>query len=126
MTDNTSSVLCPVQQQAYEWFVQAAEIGNVLHFWCRTGRGRTTVLARLHRTFGGKFLRIKDFVDGTRGRHPFALEDALYEVVLESLRENDCVIVDDFHVATSAMSGCYSYPRWVPRFANDRARRLCN
>jgi len=111
MTDDSNSVLCPVQQQAYKWLVQAAGIGNLLHFGCRTGRGRTTVLAHLHRTFGGKFLRIKDFVDGTRGRHPFALEDALYEVVLESLREHDCVIVDDFHVATSFMSGCYHYPR---------------
>jgi transitional endoplasmic reticulum ATPase len=103
--------LCPAQQQAYDCFLHAAEIGSVLHCWCRTGRGRSTVLSRLHRTFGGAFLRIQDFVEAMSDRHPLALEESLYKVVFQSLRDNDCVIVDDFHVATSAMTGCHFYPR---------------
>ena len=69
------------------------------------------MLAELHRAFGGAQLGIRDFVDATRDRHPLALEDALYNVVFQALRENDCVIVDDFHVATSTMKNCHFYPR---------------
>jgi AAA+ superfamily predicted ATPase len=111
LTHQNDTVLCPVQQQAYDWFKDAAAIGNILHCWSRTGRGRSTVLAHLHHAFGGKFLRIRDFVDATPDRHPLALEDALYKIVLEALQENECVIIDDFHVATSVMSDCHFYPR---------------
>ena len=111
MSTETNLDLCPVQQRAYDWFLEAAEIGNVLHCWCRSGRGRSTVLARLHRAFGGTLLRIQDFVEATSDRHPLALEDALYNVVFQCLRNNDCVIVDDLHVATSAMKDCHFYPR---------------
>lgn len=111
MSTENSSDLCPVQQKAFDWFLYAAEIGNVLHCWCRMGRGRSTVLGRLHHTLGGAFLRIQDFVEATSGRHPLALEDALYNVVFQALRDNDCVIVDDFHVATSTMNSCHFYPR---------------
>ena len=111
MPAENCSKLCPVQQKAYDWFLGAAEVGNVLHCWCRTGRGRSTVLAQLHRTLGGVFLGIQDFVDATRDFHPLALEDALYNVVFQALRENNCVVVDDFHVATSTMKNCHFYPR---------------
>lgn len=111
MSDNSSSVLCPAQQAAFDRVIQAAEIGNIVHLSCQQGRGRTTVLSHVHRKLGGQFLDIRHFVDATRDRHPLALEDALYQVVQQALWENDCVIVDDFHTATEAMTGCHFYPR---------------
>ncbi|MCA9073022.1 MAG: ATP-binding protein, partial [Planctomycetaceae bacterium] len=57
------------------------------------------------------FLGIKDFVEATSERHPLALEDALHQIVLDALKTNDCVILDDFHVATAAMNECHFYPR---------------
>jgi len=56
-------------------------------------------------------LSIKDFVDAMDRRHPLALEDALYKVILEALQEHDCVVVDDFHLPLSVMDGCNHYPR---------------
>jgi hypothetical protein len=41
-----------------------------------------------------------------------ALEDALYQILLVALQNNDSVIVDDLHVATAVMGGgCSFYPR---------------
>jgi transitional endoplasmic reticulum ATPase len=112
MTATTSVNLSPAQQRAYDWFVQTLPIGNIFHLWSNDGRGRTTVLAALHQTFGGVLLSVKDFVDATLDRHPLALEDSLYQVVLDALKQHDCVIVDDFHVATAVMAGhCHFYPR---------------
>jgi predicted AAA+ superfamily ATPase len=104
--------LCPAQQQAYDWFVQAAPIGTIFHFWTRTGRGRSTVLRHLHKTLGGVMLTCREFVEAACERHPLALEEALYQVLSDALKKNDCVIVDDFQVTTQIMSGhCHFYPR---------------
>lgn len=66
----------------------------------------------LHEHFGGVRVGLKDFVNACQDKHPLALEDALYEVVMASLVENDIVFVDDWHVATAATSGaCHMYPR---------------
>ena len=111
MKDENSANLSPVQQKAYDWLLATSEISSMLHCWSRTGRGRTTVLAELHRSLGSSLLSIHDFVDATQRRHPLALEDALYDVVFQALRESDCVIVDDLHVATATMNDCHSYPR---------------
>lgn len=89
----------------------AVQIGPIVHCSCRTGRGRSTVLSHLHRELGGQFLSIKDFVDSTQDRHPLALEDGLYTVLMDALRQNECVILDDFHLATAATQGCHFYPR---------------
>jgi len=111
MNDKNYPELCPAQQRAYDWFVSVADVENILHCWSKTGRGRSTVLSQLHRKFGGKLLGIKDFVEAMRDRHPLSLEDALHQIVLDALQEYDCVIVDDFHVATATMDSCHFYPR---------------
>ena len=81
--------LCPAQKRAYDWFVRSTDLGNIFHCWGATGRGRSTVLQCLHRRLGGKLLGIRDFVDTARNRHPLALEDALYDVLLDALRQED-------------------------------------
>jgi AAA+ superfamily predicted ATPase len=111
MIDKRGFELCPAQRQAADWFAHARKIGNIFHLWCRSGRGRSTVLGHLQRTFGGRLLGIRDFVDAAQQRHPLALEDALYRVVFDAVQQDDIVFVDDFHVATAAMNGCHFYPR---------------
>lgn len=103
--------LCPVQKLAYEWFTRSAGLGNIFHLWSATGRGRTTVLQCLHQELGGKYVSIRDFVDLARARHPLALEDALYDLLFDALQQDDCVFLDDLHVAAATMSGCHFYPR---------------
>ena len=72
------------------------------------------------------FLGIKDFVEGTNGSHPLALEDALYQIVLDALQKNDCVIVDDIHVSHRRDERVpFLSSRGIPGFAHDRTRRLC-
>jgi len=110
MADN-NLVLCPSQQRAFDWFVSALPLGSVFHCWARSGRGRTTVLRALHEKLGGALVTVKDFVDATLERHPMALEDSLYQILLKALESHNCVIVDDLHVATAVMGGCHFYPR---------------
>ena len=69
--------LCPAQQRAYDWFLQAIPVGNIFHCWARTGRGRSTVLAHLQRALGGAFLTCREVVEAAREGHPLALEEAL-------------------------------------------------
>ncbi len=112
MPNHSTAKLSPTQRHAYEGLLRASQVGQILHCWCKTGHGRTTVLRQLHGELGGAFLGVGDFVDAARGSHPLALEDALYEIVLAALEKHDSVIVDDFHVATAATSGnCHFYPR---------------
>jgi transitional endoplasmic reticulum ATPase len=112
MTSLKPDGLCPSQRRALDWFQAALSAGFIFHCWAKTGCGRTTVLRHLHGILGGAFLTVKDFVDAARERHPLALEDALYHVLLTALRDHDHVIVDDLHVSTAVMGGgCSFYPR---------------
>jgi transitional endoplasmic reticulum ATPase len=104
--------LSATQRDAYDRLVAALPAGNIFELRSKPGRGRTTVLSLIHAAKGGAFLTVRDFVACLDKRHPLALEEALYEVLLDALREHDCVIVDDFHVATTVMrGGCGFYPR---------------
>ena len=104
--------LSPTQRDAYDRLVAALPAGNIFELRSKPGRGRSTILSLIHAAKGGAFLTVRDFVECLDKRHPLALEEALYEVLLDALREHDCVIVDDFHVATAVTrGGCSFYPR---------------
>jgi transitional endoplasmic reticulum ATPase len=104
--------LSPTQRDAYDRLVAALPAGNIFDLRSKPGRGRSTILSLIHAAKGGAFLTARNFVESLNKRHPLALEEALYEVLLDALREHDCVIVDDFHVATAVTrGGCSFYPR---------------
>jgi transitional endoplasmic reticulum ATPase len=104
--------LSPTQRDAHDRLVAALPAGNIFELRSKPGRGRTTVLSLIHAAKGGAFLTVRDFVDRLDKRHPLALEEALYEGLLDALREHDCVIVDDFHVSAAVMrGGCGFCPR---------------
>jgi transitional endoplasmic reticulum ATPase len=109
---STKQDLCPAQLGSFNWLVNAWDMAPILHLWASNGYGRSRILQALHERFGGVRLGLKEFVTASGGRHPFALEDALYDVVMKALVENDVVFVDDWHVAAEAPSGgCHFYPR---------------
>jgi SpoVK/Ycf46/Vps4 family AAA+-type ATPase len=54
---------------------------------------------------------MRDFVDRMQARHPLALEETFTQMVLDALQSHDVVIVDDFHLLSSVVSGCHTYPR---------------
>src|SRR5487761_900909 len=103
--------LSPVQQRALDQLRQAANVGNVLVLHGETGSGKSTVLAELHREFGGAMLSLRNFVELLAQRHPLALEDALYETMLDALTNHECVIVDDLHLAIRVATRCHFNPR---------------
>lgn len=54
---------------------------------------------------------MRQFVSGATGRHPFALEDAVWQLLHDSIELNNVVIVDDFHLLFAHATGCHQYPR---------------
>jgi ATP-dependent 26S proteasome regulatory subunit len=87
------------------------QMGSILRLWGGTGRGKTTVLRELHRQAGGAFLNMKDFVEASATKHPLALEETLYHLIIETLKTNSLVIVDDLHLLDLNACGCHFYPR---------------
>ena len=54
---------------------------------------------------------MKDFVDASSLKHPLALEETLYNLVLEALKAHPIVILDDLHLLDLYHAGCHFYPR---------------
>ena len=126
--------LSPTQRDAYDRLVAALPAGNIFELRSKPGRGRTTVLSLIRAASGGSLTTRGDFVDCLNKRHPLALEEALTEVLLDALQKHDCVIVDDFHLATAVtLRSMRVYPRnghWnapmsvVAAYASATGKRL--
>src|SRR5258705_9452610 len=111
MSSSSKVQLCPAQKRAFESLLAGVEIGSILRPWGGTGRGKTTILRELHRKTGGAFINMKDFVEASSAKHPMALEETLYQLIMEALKTNPMVIVDDVHLLDLYSAGCHFYPR---------------
>src|SRR5712671_6337366 len=111
MSNKSSVQLCPAQKRAFDLLLAGVEIGSILRVWSGTGRGKTTVLRELHKQVGGAFLNMKDFVEASASKHPLALEETLYQLVMDALKANPVVIMDDVHLLDLYSAGCHFYPR---------------
>jgi transitional endoplasmic reticulum ATPase len=89
----------------------AFDAGGLLLLSSHTGRGRTTILRKLHEETGGGFVTARDFIETSAQRHPLSLEETLYSTVAASLRDNKIVYVDDIDLIHEATSSCHFYPR---------------
>src|SRR5262249_3265469 len=103
--------LCPAQKRAFEHLLRGFEIGSILRLWGGVGRGKTTLLQQLHKQVGGAFLNMKDFVEASSSNHPIALEETLYDLLMNALKSNAIVLVDDIHLLDLYSTGCRFYPR---------------
>ena len=103
--------LIPSQEAAYRVLKYASGAGNLLILRSHSGRGRTTVLRKLHEELGGGFVTAKDFVETSAQRHPLSLEETLYSAVTSALSQNRFVFVDDIDLIHDATSSCHFYPR---------------
>ena len=108
---NPTLRLCPAQQSALESLLKGLPIGSIFRVWGGVGRGKTTVLRAVHQHTGGTFLGVKDFVEASSRAHPMALEETLYNLVLDALKTHPVVILDDLHLLDLYSSGCHFYPR---------------
>jgi hypothetical protein len=105
------TALSPAQQRAFDGIRHGLMLSNVLTLSGDAGSGRTTVLAGLREVTGGALLTLKDFVDAMRSRHPLAMEETFYQIVLDALAAHDHVYVDDVGQLAGVMGGCGNYPR---------------
>jgi transitional endoplasmic reticulum ATPase len=103
--------LIPAQDAAYRALKYALSAGHLLLLGSPNGRGRTTVLRKLHGETGGAFVTSKDFIENSASRHPLSLEETLYSAVIDSLQQNEIVYVDDIDLIHDATSACHFYPR---------------
>ena len=76
-----------------------------------SGRGRTTILKKMHEETGGAFVNSKDFIEGSGERHPLALPETFHDRVAAALRDHKNVYVDDAGLIHDATSSCTFYPR---------------
>ncbi|MFL5607914.1 MAG: AAA family ATPase [Gemmatimonadaceae bacterium] len=107
----TPAPLAPVQQKALDKVLDAARPGRVVALLSMPGRGRTTVLRAAHAQLGGLLLGAAEIQAAIAGRHPLAIEDALYDLLANALEAHEVVLLDDAHLALATLEGCHSYPR---------------
>ncbi len=103
--------LCPSQKRALEMLSAGLKAGAILRLWGGVGRGKSTILREVKRQNGGAFINLRDFVEASAKSHPLALEETLYKLVFEALREHALVIMDDVHLLDLYSAGCHFYPR---------------
>jgi transitional endoplasmic reticulum ATPase len=103
--------LCPAQQRAFDSLSAGVQLGSILRLRGGCGRGKTTILKKLHKEVGGAFLNMRDFVEASAKNHPLALEETLYRLLLDALSSHPLVIMDDVHLLDLFSSGCHFYPR---------------
>ncbi|MBV9624869.1 MAG: ATP-binding protein [Acidobacteria bacterium] len=103
--------LIPAQESAYRVLKYASSAGNLMLLHSASGRGRTTILRKLHSETGGGFVTAKDFIETSTARHPLSLEETLYSTVSAALDNNRVVYVDDINLIHEATSSCHYYPR---------------
>jgi transitional endoplasmic reticulum ATPase len=103
--------LIPAQEAAHQLLQYASNAGSLLLLSSPPGRGRTTILRKLHEETGGGFITAKNFIETSSERHPLSLEETLYTTVITSLRSNEIVYVDDIDLIHEATSSCHFYPR---------------
>jgi transitional endoplasmic reticulum ATPase len=111
MANKSSVQLCPAQQSVLDSLLKGLQIGSIFRLWGGVGRGKTTLLRELHKQTGGAFLGMTDFVAAASLKHPLALEETLYNLVLDVLEANPVVILDDLHLLDLYSAGCHFYPR---------------
>ncbi len=116
--------LIPAQDSAYKVLKYAFGAGNLLLLEGHSGRGRTTVLRKLHEETGGGFVTSKDFIESSATRHPLSLEETLHASVSSAIRENQIVYVDDIDLIQDATSSCDFYPRG--QYVEMAILELCN
>src|SRR5437899_13106656 len=110
MSNPSNIQLCPAQKRAFDSLLAGVQLGSILRVWGGTGRGKTTVLRELQKQLGGAFLNMKEFVEASATKHPLALEETLYQLIMDALRADPLVIVDDVHLLDLSSGGCHFYP----------------
>lgn len=103
-------ILTPAQQRAAAGLLGGIGRGDVVVLRSECGRGKTTILGRLHEQVGGVLVSAREFMATLMTRRPEAIEEAFVDTLTAALTSHDLVLFDDLHLITSVTTGC-DYPR---------------
>ena len=112
MRQTTESIrLCPQQTEALDFLIGWREQTPVLHVSSETGFGKTEVLKEFQRQTGAHWLDVRPFVADVAARHPMAMQDSMWQLLMLAIENHSSVIVDDFNLFFDYATGCSRSPR---------------
>jgi ATP-dependent 26S proteasome regulatory subunit len=103
--------LAPTQQRALDALLEEARPGRTAVLIGGPGNGKSTLLSAAHETLGGARLGAADVQAAAATVHPLAIENALYDLVMNALDGERVVLLDDLHLIANVVEGCHAYPR---------------
>jgi transitional endoplasmic reticulum ATPase len=104
--------LCPAQQRALDGLQRLLPRGSVFLLQAKSGQGRSTILAELHRAHGGALVGMREFFHVLGSRHPQAIEESFEQLLIDALGTNSHLFVDDLHLLYHVVGGsCHFYQR---------------
>jgi transitional endoplasmic reticulum ATPase len=124
--------LSPSQQRAVDGLRDSWSDGDVFALWAPPGMGRTTMVQSVHEERGGVVLGMAGYLDRLTAADPMALEETLHGLLMDALRENDVVMVDDLYLLSDAIC-CSNYVKRgflnaplevAVAFAREKGRKL--
>lgn len=103
--------LCPAQASALQFLIDWHDQKSLLHLYSGTGLGKTEILKQLQRHTGAHWLDVRPFVAEVATRHPLAMQDTFWHVLIQAIEQHSAIIIDDFHLFFNYATGCHSNPR---------------
>ena len=125
--------LSPSQKRAVEGLRHDWPDGNAFVLWAPYGLGRTTMLRAIHEQHGGVVVGMAAYLERLAEAEPLALEETLHKVLMDALRENEVVLVDDLHLLNNVVCCGHFYPKKdflhaplevAAAFAREKGRKL--
>jgi ATP-dependent 26S proteasome regulatory subunit len=119
--------LSPAQQVSYDALEKSLTVGNFVVVRGKSGRGKTTILRKLHAEHDSKFLDTREYLDEISLKDPFQMEEVLEEMLRKAMDESDLIIMDDVDLIYDVICGCgYSDPYQRQKFVEAVFANLCN
>lgn len=97
--------LSPSQQKAFDRVVDYSTKSPVVTLSVQGSLGRTTILRKLEAELAGKYIGLAEIFEHMKALHPLQLEEGLEKTLRETIANHDYVLVDDFFIINSQLSG---------------------
>lgn len=111
MSANMEFSLTPTQKAAAEELLKAIRMGTIVHFHAETGLGKTAVLQHVHRQLGGVYLANHEVMEACSTQHPLQVEDCFHTVLVNAMKTNEMVFIDNFQLVHNIFCCNHFYPR---------------
>jgi ATP-dependent 26S proteasome regulatory subunit len=110
---NTNIQLTPTQQLVAAGVEGGIPAGGVFVLEGGPGKGKTTILRKLHSDMGGAFIGMREFVATLTEQFPAAVEGTFLRLIEDSLIAHDIVFVDDLHLVARASQRWYRTQTYI-------------